>query len=231
MTETNCYTNASTANCGPSVNLNTKPNSTSSTQASANLWSNPIKLLSFFNQIEQLKKIKRTGWIENHVQNPESIADHMHRMGIMAMMIEDHTIDRDRCIKIAIVHDLAEAIVGDIAPSAGISKEEKQQLEMDAMHTFINNLENSLPIQNIFQLWKEYEDNITPEARLVKDLDKFEMLVQAFEYEKADDKLNLQDFFDTTQSKVIHPQVQCWLTELLIQRDVFLKSKDEEGMQ
>jgi putative hydrolase of HD superfamily len=53
------------------------------------------------------------------------------------------------------------------------------------MNTFINNLENSLPIQNIFQLWKEYEDSNTPEAKLVKDLDKFEMLVQAFEYEKG----------------------------------------------
>ena len=36
----------------------------------------------------------------------------------------------------------------------------------------------------LISLWKEYEENVTPEAMVVKDLDKFEMIQQAFEYER-----------------------------------------------
>ena len=47
-------------------------------------------------------------------------------------------------------------------------------------------LENSLQSQEIFSLWQEYENGETMEAKFVKDLDKFEMILQAFEYEKCE---------------------------------------------
>jgi putative hydrolases of HD superfamily len=46
-------------------------------------------------------------------------------------------------------------------------------------------LGNSLQSQEIFSLWQEYENCETMEAKFVKDLDKFEMILQAFEYEKC----------------------------------------------
>jgi putative hydrolases of HD superfamily len=46
-------------------------------------------------------------------------------------------------------------------------------------------LDDQIVAQEIAQLWQEYEDATTPEALLVKDLDKFEMIVQAMEYEKC----------------------------------------------
>jgi 5'-deoxynucleotidase YfbR-like HD superfamily hydrolase len=46
-------------------------------------------------------------------------------------------------------------------------------------------LGDQIVAQEIAQLWQEYEDATTPEALLVKDLDKFEMIVQAMEYEKC----------------------------------------------
>ena len=59
-----------------------------------------------------LKRTKRTGWIRNSINNPESIADHMHRMSLIAMSIKDTKIDKQKLVKMAIVHDLAEAIAG-----------------------------------------------------------------------------------------------------------------------
>jgi putative hydrolase of HD superfamily len=44
------------------------------------------------------------------------LADHMYRMGMMSMIASDAGVDQTRCIKMSIVHDVAESIVGDITP-------------------------------------------------------------------------------------------------------------------
>ena len=42
-------------------------------------------------------------------------------------------IDRDRCIQLCLVHDLAESLVGDITPFDGVSRAEKRTRESSAM--------------------------------------------------------------------------------------------------
>ena len=61
----------------------------------------------------------------------ESIADHMYRMSLMVQTIltPSDPLNKDKCIKMALVHDMAEAITGDITPEDGISAEEKSRLE------------------------------------------------------------------------------------------------------
>ncbi|OAJ44445.1 hypothetical protein BDEG_27670 [Batrachochytrium dendrobatidis JEL423] len=96
----------------------------------------------------------------------------MHRMSIIAMLIKDPTMDKNRLIKMAIVHDLAEAVVGDITPYSGVSKKDKQQRERDAMALFVENQGRSSEILEIQALWEEYEAGSTKEALLCKDIDK-----------------------------------------------------------
>ncbi|KAI9282266.1 HD domain-containing protein 2 [Sporodiniella umbellata] len=179
--------------------------------------SNPANVIRFLHVIENLKRTKRTGWLDSGIKGAESISDHMHRMGIMAMLVNDPTINRDRCIKMAIVHDLAEAVVGDITPHAGVSKEEKFTREKNAIDDFRTTLGDTDMANEIAELWYEYEEAKTSEALFVKDLDKFEMIVQALEYEKSDKK-RLQGFFDSTQGKFQHPIVKSWAEELYKER-------------
>lgn len=47
------------------------------------------EMLEFFHTIEKLKTQKRTGWVHEDIHQPESIADHMYRMGIMAMILPE----------------------------------------------------------------------------------------------------------------------------------------------
>jgi putative hydrolase of HD superfamily len=67
-------------------------------------------------------------------------------------------------------------------------------------------------------MWfQEYEDGKTPEAKLVKDLDKFDMVLQAYEYEQREGKPRfLQAFFDSTKDTFIqsHPYVQSLVKKL-----------------
>jgi len=53
-------------------------------------------VIEFLHLCTRLKTTKRTGWVENGIRGPESIADHMHRMGVMAMLIDDPALDRNR---------------------------------------------------------------------------------------------------------------------------------------
>ncbi|KAJ2769858.1 hypothetical protein IWQ57_002926, partial [Coemansia nantahalensis] len=172
------------------------------------------RVIDFLSLVERLKRTKRTGWINSGIAGPESIADHMYRMGIMALLVEDAMVDRTRCVKMSIVHDLAESLAGDITPFDGVTKEQKRVLEQTALRDILATLgSDTAAAREIDALWREYEDNETPEARLVHDLDKCEMLQQALEYEQSDGK-RLDSFFASTQGVFTHPQVQSWVDEI-----------------
>jgi len=86
--------------------------------------------LEFLRVVGKLKTLKRTGWVNNGVELPESVADHMYRMAMCSFLITDPALDRARLMKLAIVHDLAEALVGDIVPhDVRYTKEQKRVLE------------------------------------------------------------------------------------------------------
>ncbi|KAJ7065304.1 HD domain-containing protein [Mycena amicta] len=166
--------------------------------------------LAFFHLLEQLKTQKRTGWVENNIPNPESISDHMYRMAMLAMCTSDQKLDVAKCVMMCLVHDLAEAHVGDITPREGISAFEKRRREAETIQNIVHDMLHDTPAaKQIEALWTEYEERKTPEARFVKDLDRFEMASQAFEYERAQG-IPLQSFFDTSLPYLNHPEVAEW---------------------
>jgi putative hydrolase of HD superfamily len=88
----------------------------------------------------------------------------------------------------SLVHDLAEADVGDITPphASGIPREEKLRMEKEAMERIAGLLGHpSIQSLRVLSLWDEYEARETQEAKFVKDLDLFELATQGFEYENS----------------------------------------------
>ncbi|KAI3763461.1 hypothetical protein L2E82_13333 [Cichorium intybus] len=120
---------------------------------------------------------------------PESIADHMYIASeiLLQRLLWLNLISfpsSSRCIKMAIVHDIVEVIVGDITPSDGIPKLEKSRMEKEALDHMSKLLGGGPRAEEIYELWMEYEENSTNEAKVVKDFDKVEMILQALECEK-----------------------------------------------
>ncbi|XP_039604336.1 HD domain-containing protein 2 [Polypterus senegalus] len=193
----------------------------------------PNKLLEFTKLIGQLKTIPRTGWVYRNIKKPESVADHMYRMAVLAFLIEDKKLNKDRCIKLALIHDMAECIVGDIAPSDNISKEEKHRREKEAMKYLTDLLSEDVK-KEIYELWEEYEYQSSPEAKLVKELDQCEMILQAYEYEMSEKSPGrLQEFFDSTKGKFNHPEVMQLVKSLNETRNSEIEqdSKEEHRQQ
>mmetsp|Transcript_11973 Transcript_11973/g.24379 ORF Transcript_11973/g.24379 Transcript_11973/m.24379 type:complete len:334 (-) Transcript_11973:1258-2259(-) len=174
-----------------------------------------VGILEFLLLCGRLKTTKRAGWLYHGVDLPESISDHMYRMAIMAMLVPSHLgLRSERLVKLALVHDMAEAVVGDITPRDGVPKAEKHHREKKVVLDIRDRiLANSAVGEEIFDLWMEYETGATDEARVVKDIDKLELLVQAFEYETAQGH-DLSEFFDSVRGKLSTPIVLDWAKEL-----------------
>jgi len=125
-----------------------------------------------------LKSIPRAGWLRVGIDQPESVAAHSWGICWLIVAHAPKGVDTERALKIAVVHDLAEVRTGDITPHDGISKTDKGRLEDTAARAMFSGRED------LFELWQEYEQNTTPEARLVHDCDKLDMGLQALHYAK-----------------------------------------------
>jgi putative hydrolases of HD superfamily len=143
-----------------------------------------FKFNNLIEYILKLKNIKRTGWISKaKILKAESVADHSYSLTALSMVFSDFLgLDTEKVIKMCIIHDLAESIIGDYTPEE-ISIREKQKKEDDAMKIVISSFPDKIALL-YSNIWKEYCLNQTKEARLVKQLDKVEMFLQANEYLK-----------------------------------------------
>lgn len=134
--------------------------------------------LDFLRAAEALKTATRSGWTS--AGERESVAEHSWRLCLMALVLAPHFPDVDfaRLIRICIIHDLGEAIGGDVpAPEQakrGASK------SADERRDLVQLLAPLPPAQRdeIVALWDEYETAASPEARLAKGLDKLETILQ-----------------------------------------------------
>ncbi|KAI9655865.1 MAG: hypothetical protein M1829_000467 [Trizodia sp. TS-e1964] len=178
----------------------------------------------FFHFLERLKTTKREGWKRFGVEHSESISDHMYRMSILVMMAPPSLSSRlniPHCTKMALVHDMAESLVGDITPVDGVPKEEKSRRERLTMEYMTTNLLGKVAGggQHLLELWDEYEDGRTLESKFVHDIDKIELLLQMTEYERSH-KIDLGEF-TWVADKIELPEVKAWAIEVLKEREIF----------
>ena len=169
----------------------------------------------FFFQIAALKKLPRSGWkIKLGIENSESVAEHSYMMSVMAMVLSDlKTMNSEKVIKMSILHDWAESKIGDFMPDE-IGYDKKSELENYAMIEILESLPQT--IQNDYQnIWNEFLNRDTPESRLVHELDKLEMALQAKIYEKDVDPEKVKPFIISAVEQIMDPDVKKTLMDIL----------------
>jgi putative hydrolase of HD superfamily len=177
-------------------------------------------LLRFLHLAGRLKETPRAGWALRGIAEPESVAEHSHRMALLALVLAPRAeppLDAARCVAMALVHDLAEALVGDITPFDGVDADEKRRREEEAMRT----LAALAGDDGLLALWREYAAAETPEARFVKELDRLETVLQASEHGAREGvgHAALGEFWNAAAARLSSADTRALLNALVRERD------------
>jgi putative hydrolase of HD superfamily len=165
-----------------------------------------------------LKGLYRQGWLKRGVpeERAESVADHSFGTALLAVLLADTLrtdpefagLDRQRCIEMALVHELGEVYVGDLTPVDGVSREDKYRQEREAFIKVVEGLPNG---KELLTLWEDFETGASPEARFIRQLDRLEMGIQAALL-KAEGYQRMDEFLISAHKAVTHKDLKALLS-------------------
>lgn len=175
---------------------------------------NASRLVEALYEINHLKQLFRKGWLRNiSPEKCESVAEHTFGMAMMAWLLADEffpELNREKVLKLSLIHDIAEVYAGDTTPYDGLTPEEKNARELEALKKIFSGLPNG---DSYISLWEEFENGSSAEAKFVKQIDRLEMALQAAVYEHQQG-LELEEFFDSAAQSIHTPALKDLLDEI-----------------
>jgi putative hydrolase of HD superfamily len=174
--------------------------------------------LELLYQVFKLKNLFRQGWLKRDVPQAhgESVADHTFGTAMTAWLLAKHIglkVNMEKLLKMALVHEIGEIYAGDITPVDGISLAEKYDLEEKSIEKVFASYPGK---EEFIDLWKEFEEAKSPEAKFLKQIDKFEMGLQAAIY-KGHGYDKMDEFLDSAK-KVLEKEELKILFEQVVNR-------------
>ena len=140
-----------------------------------------LKQIEFIKEIDKIKYIQRRTCLLNS-DRPENDAEHSWHLALMAIALSEHAnkpVDILRVLKMVLIHDIVEIDSGDVFVYDK-SKSHKNTEEEFAAAKRIFGLLPENQAKELIDLWKEFEDGETDDAKFAKSLDKLEPLLQNF---------------------------------------------------
>lgn len=143
------------------------------------------KILKVFLTLQWAKELPRQGFIAMGFKRAEadSVAAHSYTTAVLAYFLavelkkEKIKIDPEKTLKMALFHDMAETIVGDVGTFVkGMAKGAFAPIEEEGLKWLVADLPTK---DEIVTLVKEYMDRKTLEARVCKVADNLDALAQA----------------------------------------------------
>lgn len=174
-----------------------------------------MSIIKFAQEIGLLKKVKRAGWIREYVKDVESVSDHSYRLAILAMVLVNKLkVEENKFIKMAMIHDLGEIKTGDIIIERWGKGElkvrkKREREERKALEIIFDGIDGKV---EYLELFDEYTKQKTKEAKLLRELDKLETAIKAYEYEKETGK-DLSEFFVNAKLNISNEILKKILTD------------------
>jgi putative hydrolase of HD superfamily len=138
-----------------------------------------MKQIQFITEIDKLKRILRQNVVIGTAEN-ENDAEHSWHMAVMALLLPEYSKDKDidvlKVIKLVLVHDIVEIDAGDTFCYDEKAQESKAERELRAAGRIFNILPQD-QAEEIMELWREFEDMQTPEAKFAACLDRLQPLI------------------------------------------------------
>lgn len=140
----------------------------------------PQQILNFYTLAEKLKTTLRHSWLSEK-NRQESVAEHTWMMGVLAVILMPQMkqkLDEQKVLKMILIHDLAEAVTADMPVWQGQqNKVQKEAAEREAIHQIFQSIDSEIS-QELLQIWEEYEERTSFEARFVKAIDTLDVITQ-----------------------------------------------------
>lgn len=134
------------------------------------------KQVEFIKLAEGLKSVTREAW--STTGRRESTAEHSWRLALFAgLLAPSFGVDIGKTLMMCLIHDLGELYIGDISAVSNPNEVEKHAAEERDVQSVLSHLPKEQG-EELLALWREYNDNVTAEAKLVKALDKAETIIQ-----------------------------------------------------
>ena len=154
-------------------------------------------LIKFFLHIENLKTVKRKGWIiKSKVKEVESVAEHSYAATSIAMIISDLVgLNTEKVMKMMLIHDLPEGIIGDLVPGENANKDADEE---EAIRSILGSLPDKMQI-DYTKIWNEFKMNKTKESQLVHEIDKLELIIQLSLYRDRMSKEAFNEFLQSSE--------------------------------
>lgn len=171
------------------------------------------RITRFMLEADKLKAVDRSGWVIRKVKNHEHVADHSYSTALLSyIMAKKYGLDANRCMVMALTHDMAEIITGDVAARADernqtVSNKTKRKAEHINMLKILANLDKSSNT-HLKGMWAELKENKTKEAQLVHEVDKLDCIIQLLPYHKymkADS--HVEEFFIVARRHITNPDL------------------------
>jgi putative hydrolase of HD superfamily len=173
-------------------------------------------IAKFLYEAGQLKRVKRSGWWIAGVENPETVAEHSFRTAVIAFILAQlEGVDLEKVVTMALFHDMAEARTND-AHRIARRYVKWEDVDRKAVEDQSKRLPDGIA-KRMTSLFEELGEEVSPEARVVRDADLLECIVQAREYQTigyhdvADWIFNAQSALTTESAKKI--AMECLKTE------------------
>ena len=166
-------------------------------------------MISTLIELQRLKGLERTGWMLRGIAaGAESVAEHSYGVVVAAMLLADELIARgiavnvERVLRMAVLHDWAEARVGDMPRTASeyFGAEARKRAERAAFDDIVSGLGINGNAEKYGALHEDYEERASLEARLVKAADVIDLLVQTLAFERAGVR-GLDEFWDVVEER------------------------------
>lgn len=155
-------------------------------------------IFEFYSIVRKLKTTKRQGWIDRKL-NADSISDHAYgAMSIGWKLSEMEHVSGKKVVEMLLVHDWIMSSIPDVTPKSG-RYTEKDSLEENAKTNIVNALGNTLG-KRYLELFGEFKRQDTREAKVAREADKLDTLLQADTYEQETGRNDILDEFLETYS-------------------------------
>ena len=177
--------------------------------------------LEVLYQIFKLKNLYRQGWLKRDIPEieGESVADHSFGTAMTAWILAKQLkleLDMEKLLKMALVHEIGEIYAGDITPVDGISLDQKYELELQSAKKVFSTYPEG---QEFINLWEEFEQAETPEAKFLKQIDKFEMGLQASIY-KGHGHSKMDEFIQSAERIIDQKELRSLFQKIINRGDM-----------